>query len=54
MTIDDLEFLKLHEVPFSNAACIMGLFQEVRTKEESTVALDMRERVRHWKKVRLG
>ena len=54
MTVDDLEYLKLHKVPFCNAACIMGLFREVCTKEESTVALDMRECVRHWKNVRLG
>ncbi|CAD6579042.1 MAG: hypothetical protein ASARMPREDX12_009047 [Alectoria sarmentosa] len=54
MTIDDLEFLKKNKVSFCNAACIMGLFREVFTKEESTVALDMRECVQHWKKVRLG
>lgn len=54
MTINDLEHLEKNKAPFCNAACIMGLFREVCTKEESMVALDMRECVQHWKKVRLG
>lgn len=54
MSIDDLDYLKTNKVPFCKAACIMGLFREVGTKEESTVALDMRECIRHWKNVRLG
>ena len=53
MTIDGLENLKMNKKPFCNAAYIMGLFQEVCTRGESTVALDMREYVPHWKKHRL-
>ena len=54
MTIADLETLEKEKLAFCNAACVMGLIKEVSTKEESAVALDMRECVEHWKKVRLG
>lgn len=43
MTIDDVEFLEKYKVSFYNAAFLMGLFPEMYTKEESTVAPDMRE-----------
>ena len=54
MTIEDLENLEKNLLVFCSAACIMGLIRDVSTKEESQVALDMRECVQHWKKVRLG
>ena len=54
MTTEDLEILEKDRIAFCNAACIVGLLREVSTKEESAVALDMRECVQHWKKVRLG
>lgn len=54
MTIEDLENLEKNLLVFCNAACIMGLIRDMSTREESQVALDMRECVQHWKKVRLG
>ena len=54
MTIADLETLEMDNLAFCKAACVMGLVKEVSTKEESAVALDMRECVEHWRKVRLG
>ena len=54
MTIEDLDVLGKQQQAFCNAACVMGLLKEICTKEESTVAADMRECVQHWKKVRLG
>lgn len=54
MTIEDLEFLANNKIAFCDAACVMGLIRDVSTKEESAVALDMRECVQQWKKVRLG
>ncbi len=54
MTIEDLQTLEKEKLAFCNAACVMGLIKEVSTKEESAVALDMRECVEHWKMVRLG
>ena len=54
MTIEELDMLASKKQAFCNAACVMGLLKEVCTKEESTVAADMRECVQHWKKVRLG
>lgn len=54
MTIEDLEVAANNKLAFCNAACVLGLMKEVSTKEESAVALDMRECVQHWKKVRLG
>ena len=54
MTIADLETLEKEKLAFCNAACIMGLVKEVSRKGESAVALDMRECVEHWRKVRLG
>ena len=54
MTTADLETLEKEKLAFCNAACVLGLVKEVSTKEESAVALDMRECVEHWKKVRLG
>jgi hypothetical protein len=54
MTIEDLEDLERHIPALCNAACVMGLIRDVSTKKESQVALDMRECMQHWKKVRLG
>jgi len=53
MTTGDLEVLARNKLTFCNAACVMGIIKVVRTKEESAVALDMRECVQ-WKNVRLG
>ena len=41
------------EVSFCKAACIMGLFRGVCTKEGSIVALDLRECVQHQMKLSL-
>ena len=54
MTVADLETLEKEKLAFCNAACVMGLVKEISSKEESAVALDMRECVEHWRKVRLG
>lgn len=54
MTIEDLDLLVDQRQAFCNAACVIGLLNEVYGKEESTVATDMRDCVQHWKKVRLG
>ena len=54
MTVEDLDWLEGNKQAFCNAACVMGLLREVCSKDESTVAADMRECVQHWKKVRLG
>ncbi|KAL2043745.1 hypothetical protein N7G274_003264 [Stereocaulon virgatum] len=54
MTIEDLEELKNHIPAFCNAACVMGLIRDVSIRKESQVALDMRECMQHWQKVRLG
>jgi hypothetical protein len=54
MTNEDLEVLAKDKPAFCNAACVVGLIRDVSTKEESAVALDMRECVQHWKRVRLG
>ena len=53
MTIDDVDWLADRKQAFCNAACVMGLLNEV-CAEESVVAADIRECVQHWKKVRLG
>lgn len=54
MTIDDVDWLADRKPALCNAVCVMGLLNEVCTKEESTVAADIRECVQHWNKVRLG
>lgn len=54
MTIEDLEFLEKHRVAFCNAACAVSVLKDVSTKEESAVAMDMRDCVQNWRKVRLG
>lgn len=54
MTIDDVDWLAARKLAFCNAACVIGLLNEVCAKEESTVAADIRECVQHWKKVRVG
>ena len=54
LMIEDLETLEKEKLAFCNAACVMRLVKEVSTKEESGVALDMRECVERWKNVRLG
>ena len=53
MTIDELDWLEGSKVAFCNAVCAMGLLREVCSKDESTVAADMRKCVEQWKKVRL-
>lgn len=54
MTVEDVDWLVARKSALCNAACVMGLLNEVCTQEESTVAIDIRECVQHWKKVRLG
>ena len=54
MTIDDLDWLENKKQALCKAACVMSLLREVCSKEESTVAADMKACVEHWKKVRLG
>ena len=54
MTIEDLNELMDNKAEFCSAVCVMELVRDVSTKEESAVALDMRECVARWKNVRLG
>lgn len=54
MNQEDLALATESPVHFSYAACLMGLFREASIREESSVALDLQECVRVWKKVRLG
>ena len=54
MTVEDLDDLQKDVTTFCKAACVMGLLNEVSSREQSSVALDMRECIQHWKKVRLG
>ena len=54
MTIEDLEFLEKKKRAFCYATCVVGLFGEVGAREESGVAVDIKQCVQHWKKVRIG
>ena len=54
MTVADLEDLQRDVFVVCKAACVMGLLKDVSAKDQSPVALDMRECIQHWKKVRLG
>ncbi|KAA6413883.1 MAG: hypothetical protein FRX48_02245 [Lasallia pustulata] len=54
MNREDLALATESPINFSYAACLMGLFREASIREESSVALDLQECVRVWKKVRLG
>ncbi|KAL9098164.1 MAG: hypothetical protein Q9163_006123 [Psora crenata] len=54
MNIEDLEMVQNETTAFCNAACVMFMLKEASTKEESSLALDMRDCVQHWKKVRIG
>lgn len=54
MNTEDLTIFKKNKVGFCYAACVMGLLRDVCIKEESSVAVDMQECIRFWKKVRLG
>lgn len=54
MNSEDLTMIMKNKVGFCYAACVMGLFREVCVKEESSIAVDMQECIRFWKKVRLG
>lgn len=54
MNQEDLALATENPVHFSYAACLIGLFREASIREESSVAMDLQECVRVWKKVRLG
>ncbi|MCJ1465526.1 hypothetical protein MMC07_004144 [Pseudocyphellaria aurata] len=54
MNAEDLAMLKNNKTGFCYAACVMGLLRETCTKDESSVAADMQECIRFWKKIRLG
>ncbi|MCJ1257850.1 hypothetical protein MMC24_005676 [Lignoscripta atroalba] len=54
MNKEDLKVLQDSTSHFCNAACLMGLFRIASLKEESSVALDMQECIRVWRKIRLG
>ncbi|MCJ1280360.1 hypothetical protein MMC21_008187 [Puttea exsequens] len=54
MLLEDLDSLEDDKLAFCRAACVLDLFKETSTKKESAVALDMRECVQQWRKVRLG
>lgn len=54
MNTDDLASFKKDTLGFCYAACVMGLLRDVCAKEESSVAIDMQEVIRFWKKIRLG
>lgn len=54
MNAEDLAMLMNNKTGFCYAACVMGLLREVCTKDESSVAADMQECIRFWKKIRLG
>ena len=54
MNTEDLTMFHKNKVEFCYAACVMGLLRDVCIKEESSVAVDMQECIRVWKKVRLG
>lgn len=53
MNQEDLALATENPVHFSYAACLIGLFREASIREESSVAQDLQECVRVWKKVRL-
>lgn len=54
MNTEDLTMFRKNKVEFCYAACVMGLLRDVCIKEESSLAVDMQECIRSWKKVRLG
>ena len=54
MNTEDLAIFKKDTRRFCYAACVMGLLRDVCAKEESSVAVDMQEVIRFWKKIRLG
>ena len=54
MNSEDLTMFRKDKIGFCYAACVMGLLRDVCIKEESSVAADMQECIRVWKKVRLG
>lgn len=54
MNVEDLAMFRNNKTGFCYAACVMNLLREVCAKDESSVAADMQECIRFWKKVRLG
>ena len=54
MTIDNVFALGYEKAAFCSAACVIGILNEVFTREESRAAEDMKECIRHWKTVKLG
>ena len=54
MNKEDLSEIKDHLDIFCRAAVLMGILRMAADKEESQVAVDIREVVRTWRRVRLG
>lgn len=54
MNAEDLAMFRNNKTGLCYAACVMGLLREVCAKDESSVAADMQECIRFWKKIRLG
>ena len=54
LNAEDFSMLKKDKMGFCYTLCVMGLLRDVCAKEESSVAVDMQECIRSWKKVRLG
>ena len=54
MNREDLKAIMDSPLTFCRATCLMGLLRMAAGKDESSVALDMQECIRVWKKVRLG
>lgn len=54
MNAEDLALFRKNKTGFCYAICVMGLLREVCGKDESSVAADMQECIRFWKKIRLG
>lgn len=54
LNAEDFSILKKDKTGFCYAVCVMGLLRDVCAKEESSVAVDMQECIRSWRKIRLG
>lgn len=54
LNAEDYSMLKKDKTGVCYAICVMGLLRDVCVKEESSVAVDMQECIRLWKKIRLG
>ncbi|MCJ1445146.1 MAG: hypothetical protein MMC23_005651 [Stictis urceolatum] len=54
MNLENLALCTNHPVDFAMAICLMACLKLARSQETSSLALDLQECVRVWKKVRLG